>query len=70
MMVILVIIGYVILLIYEFVPLYKEQKWVDFWVNAFLCSISFTIAVLLSLNFKIPSPETPIRQVITALFGK
>lgn len=70
MMVMMVIMGYAILIIYEFVPLYKEQKWVDFWVNAFLCSISFTMSVLLSLNIKIPSPETPIRQVITALFGK
>lgn len=69
-MILLVILGYSVLVIFDFVPLYKEEKWIDFWVNAVLCSISFALAAMLSLGIDIPSPETPIRQIITALFGK
>lgn len=70
MYIIVVLIGYAILVIVDFVPLYKQEKWRDFWVNAVLGAFSLTIAILLCLNFKFPSPETPIRQVITVLFGK
>lgn len=70
MLLILVILGYAVLVIFEFVPLYKENKWIDFWVNAILFGVSFTIAILLSMDIKLPSPETPIRQLISALFGK
>ena len=69
-MLILVVTGYAILIIYDFVPLYKEEKWADFWVNTVLCAISFIAAILLSLDVKLPSPEAPIRQIITFIFGK
>lgn len=66
----LVMIGYAILVIYEFIPLYKQKLWHDFWVNAILGIFSFTIAILLSFDVKIPSPEQPIRELITSIFGK
>lgn len=66
----LVVIAYAILSIYEFLPLYKQKLWRDFWTNAVLTLLSFTIAVLLSLGVKIPSPEAPIREFITSIFGK
>lgn len=67
---ILVIAVYALLIIYEFIPLYKQKFWNDFWVNAVLCFFSFIFAILISLNIKIPSPEKPIREFITSIFGK
>jgi len=69
-MVILVIICYISLAIYEFVPLYNKKQWKDFWVNIAFWSASFTIGILLALNVKMPSPVSPIKEVITSLFGR
>jgi hypothetical protein len=69
-MFILVIIGYSFLAIYEFIPLYKQKFWNDFWVNAILAVLSLTFAMLLSFNLELPSPEKPIREFITSIFGK
>lgn len=66
----LVIIGYGLLVIYEFIPLYKKKIWHDFWTNAILTGLSFTSAILLSLDVEIPSPEEPIRDLIVSIFGK
>lgn len=69
-MLVLAIIGYTFLAVYEFVPLYKQKLWYDFWVNAALGIFSFIIAILLCLNVRIPSPEKPIREFIISIFGK
>jgi len=72
-MIVLVVIIYLLLVFYEFVPLYKQNKqklWPEFWVNVVLGTISFTMAILISLNKRIPSPEKPIREFITSIFGK
>lgn len=69
-MLVLTIIGYTFLGIYEFIPLYKQKLWQDFWVNAALWIFSFIIAILLCLNVEIPSPEKPIREFIISIFGK
>lgn len=69
-MIILAVIGYVLLAIYEFIPLYKQKLWNDFWVNAIIGFFSFMVAVLLCLDVKIPSPVRPIRELITSIFGK
>lgn len=66
----LAILGYCVLAVYDLRPLYKQKLWRDFWVSAVLGALSFTIAVLLCLNVKIPSPAQPIREFITSLFGK
>ncbi|MCX7921971.1 MAG: hypothetical protein N3B21_08170 [Clostridia bacterium] len=69
-MILLVLIVYVLLIIYEFMPLYKQKLWRDFWVNMVLAAFSLTVAILLSLDVKVPSPEAPIRETITSVFGK
>jgi hypothetical protein len=69
-MLIIVIIGYTFLVIYEFIPLFKQKLWHDFWVNATLGILSLTIAILLCMDVKIPSPAKPIQKFITAIFGK
>lgn len=69
-MFILVIIGYSLLAIYEFIPLYKQKLWRDFGVNTAIGIFSFTIALLLSLDVRIPSPAQPIAELIISIFGK
>ncbi len=69
-MIIFVIIGYTFLVIFNFIPLYKKKLWSDFWVNSILGVFSLTIAVLISLNVKIPSPAKPIEHLITSILGK
>lgn len=69
-MILLVILIYSMLGIYEFVPLYKQRLWSDFSVNAVLAVLSFIVAVLLCFNVRIPSPEEPIRKMIIFIFGK
>ncbi|MHB8065981.1 MAG: hypothetical protein ACYDG2_25745 [Ruminiclostridium sp.] len=69
-MCILVVLAYALLVIYEFIPLYKQKLWHDFWTNAVLGVFSFTVAILLCLDVKIPSPAKPIQELITSIFGK
>jgi len=67
---VLVLIAYTILVIFEFIPLYKQKLWRDFWVNIVLLIFSFSIAMLLSFGVKIPSPANPIKDAITSIIGK
>jgi hypothetical protein len=69
-MLILVIMLYSLLAIFEFRILYKQKRWNDFWTNAVLGIFSLTVAILLCLNVKIPSPVKPIQNLVTSIFGK
>lgn len=69
-MLILALLGYTFLAIYEFIPLYKQKLWHDFWTNAVLGIFSLTFAILLCLDVKIPSPIQPIQDLIISIFGK
>lgn len=69
-MIVLAIIGYALLAIYEFIPLYRQKLWSDFWAYTAIGIFSFTIAILLCLDVKIPSPVKPIRELIVSIFGK
>jgi hypothetical protein len=67
---IVIIAGYAIWAVYDLVPLYKQKFWHDFWTDIMLGLFSFTFAILLNTNIKIPSIEKPIRILITSIFGK
>ncbi|MCX7711197.1 MAG: hypothetical protein N2484_15270 [Clostridia bacterium] len=69
-MIFLVLIVYAVLILYEFIPLYKQKQWPEFAANAVLGVLSLTVAILLSVEVKIPSPSKPISNVITSVFGK
>jgi len=69
-MFVLVIAGYVLLGIYEFVPLNKEKRWKEFYVNLALYLVSFVMAFMISVNVKVPSPAKPIEEVIYSIFGR
>lgn len=69
-MFLLPIVGYTLLVFIEFIPLYKKRPRREFWVTTGFGVLSLAIAILLSFGIKIPSPEKPIRELITMLFGK
>jgi uncharacterized membrane protein YhhN len=69
-MIVLAIMGYALLAIIEFIPLYKKKIMRDFWADTIIGTFSFMIAVLLCLNVKIPSPVKPIEKLIISIFGK
>ncbi|MDP4084129.1 MAG: hypothetical protein Q8934_05875 [Bacillota bacterium] len=69
-MIILVVIAYSLLFIFEFFPLYNQKQWRDLWLTMILGLCSFTLIALLSFGVKIPSPAMPIKNVILSIFGK
>lgn len=69
-MLILALAGYFFLVIFDLKPLYKKKFWRDFWVDAVLGFFSLTIAILLCLGVKFPSPVKPIRDFIISMLGK
>lgn len=69
-MLILVLIAYSLLAYFEFRLLYKKKQWNDFWTNTVLGILSLTVAILLCLDVKLPSPAKPIQSLVTSIFGK
>jgi hypothetical protein len=69
-MIVLIIIGYSLLALYEFIPLYHQKQWQVFWVNATFGFCSFSIAILLSFDIKVPSPSEPIKNIVLFVIGK
>ncbi|AEV69737.1 hypothetical protein [Acetivibrio clariflavus] len=69
-MFVLVLAAYVLLGIYEFVPLYKQKQWKDFFVNLALGIISLCIGLLLSLDVDFISPILPIKNLLKTLWGE
>lgn len=69
-MIILVVILYVLMFFYEFIPLYRKKQKNDILVNGVLFIGSFTIAILLCIGIAIPSPVKPIEKLIISVFGK
>jgi hypothetical protein len=66
----IVIVVYALLAIYDFLPLYKQKLWRDFWVNVAIGTLSFIMAILISIDVKIPSPAGPIKDFIISIFGE
>lgn len=69
-MIVLIIIFYAVLGIYEVLILYKQKFWRDMCANAVIGTFSLTVAILLCLGVKIPSPAMPIEKFIISIFGK
>lgn len=69
-MYIMVIIIYILIVFIDYIPLYNNGIWKDFWVNVILGVFSFGMLFLISLNVEIPSPSIPIQQLVTLFIGK
>lgn len=69
-MVVLVLVLYMPLLVFDLLPLYKQKLWREFTAAACLSGISLLTAVLLALGVKLPSPALPIQQLVYAVTGR
>ncbi len=69
-MYILIILGYLIIGVFEIVPLVKHKQIKELVVYSILFSFAFTLSLLLSLDVKIPSPAIPIENIIKSIIGK
>ncbi|HEX3032336.1 MAG TPA: hypothetical protein VHS59_08870 [Bacillota bacterium] len=66
-MFLIVILGYVILALFELLPLYQQKQWREFWVLMCLTLVSFSFALLISLGIEIPSPAEPLEKLFTTM---
>ncbi|MBL4932492.1 hypothetical protein [Clostridium paridis] len=67
-MIVIVIFSYIAIVFFDLIDLYKNNLKKDFFIALILCFISFVVAILLSLDVKIPSPAKPIADFIKYLF--
>jgi putative effector of murein hydrolase len=64
-----ILLNIIIFIFIDLIPLYKEKKWMSFWVYATVLGIVFVIALLLAFNIKIPSPADPLKEIIVVIWG-
>lgn len=63
------VIAYIIIVLIDQVQVIKDGYKKDFWVSSCMCLISFTIALLLIIDVRIPSPAKPIKQIVLFILG-
>lgn len=69
-MFLLVIFSYIIIMIFEAVPLLKEKNNGKIILYFSLIIISMIISVLLSLRVELPSPSNAIRAIVESIVSK
>jgi hypothetical protein len=68
-MIIFVILFFTLVALIELVPLYKNKYRKEFWTHLVFLTIALSIAVLLGLGIKLPSPAKPIENLIKPISG-
>lgn len=68
-MLVFVILLYTFIIIFELIPMIKKRRKKDLWVYIIGLAISFILAVLISFNVKLPSPNKMIEDIILMLKG-
>lgn len=69
-MFLLVIILYTIVMFFEGFVLLKEKNNGKTALYFSLIIFSMTISILLSLGVQLPSPSTPIKNIVLSIFGE
>lgn len=67
-MIVIVIILYLSVIVFDLVPLIKSGKKKDYWVYSIFLAVSFCILILYLLNVKVPSPSIIIQDLIEKVF--
>ncbi len=60
----LVIVLYLFVVLFDFLPMIKNGKKKECWVYSVLLFISFCVILLFSLDIAVPSPMIFIKQVV------
>lgn len=69
-MFVLVILGYLIVGLVEIIPLIKKERKKELVLYSAIFLLAFVISLLLSLGVDLPSPATPIENVINFIVGE
>ncbi|MBU3146647.1 hypothetical protein [Clostridium sp. CF012] len=69
-MFLLVIISYIIVMLFETIPLLKEKNSGKIFFYFSLIMFSMIISVLLTLGVQLPSPSNGIKYIVEGIFGK
>ena len=59
---------YTVILIFDLVPLAKKKKWKAYFLSLPIFILTYVVSILYALNIDIPSPATPIKEIITFIF--
>jgi len=68
-MLVFVILFYALIVVFELLPMIKKSPKKDLWLFVIGLAISFVLAVLISLNVRLPSPSKGIETIIFMLKG-
>lgn len=53
----------------DIIPAFNEKRWKEFYLYSALFGFSFLIDLLIILQFKLPTPAAPIRNLIIYIMG-
>jgi len=59
---------YTLILIFDLIPLAKKKKWKAYFLTLPIFILTYVVSILYALNVDIPSPATPIKDIITFIF--
>lgn len=54
----------------DLVPIYRNKQWKVFWIYAAMMALLVFVSALIRLHIDIPSPATPLKKLITIIFGQ
>lgn len=68
-MFVLVLLAYALVVLFDTIPIYKDATRKEFWVSSGILAFSLIIAILFSLDVKLPSPAVPLGQLVKKIYG-
>lgn len=54
----------------DLVPVYKNKQWKVFWIYVTIMVFHLFVSILIRLNVTIPSPATPLENLVRSIFGQ
>ena len=61
---------YVFFIILDIIPIIKSKQWKVFGIYAILITTAYVMTVLNELGVELPSPATPLKQIVTTIVGR
>lgn len=56
-------------IIIDLIPIFRNRQWKVFWAYSVMMSFAVLLAILISLDIKLPSPAIPLKNAVTSIFG-
>ncbi|PKM94849.1 MAG: hypothetical protein CVU84_07955 [Firmicutes bacterium HGW-Firmicutes-1] len=69
-MVILILILYILVVLLDFMPIYKQRNKKSNLIYIGLIIIAITLSIAIEMGIDIPSPAKPLKNIVSYLIGK